>query len=226
MRVGSGRVRGAPSVCSCCAGVPGKETTQPARSAAAPRSSRVSATTCCTCGVEWGCGCSMGYVRLQPDHERLHLWCGCRRLQNRRLRPGPRGRTAAFQWYPSGELSGEATARRLVPSAWRSQRVGGPAPGGWSSELLHHQEAASRKLRHGCVHQGVQLRPGSYSIARLGSGTISSLLKWWLDGDGSGGSGGGSVGRLDVARWPAQQPATLVDCGYERAAEECGLVVR
>ena len=44
-------------------------------------------------------------------------------------------------------------------------------------------------------------------------------------GDGSGGIGGGSVGRLDVARRPAQQPAALVDCGYERAAEECGLVV-
>ena len=64
---------------------------------------------------------------------------------------------------------------------------------------MHHQlEAASRKLRHGCIHQGVQLRPGSCSIAGLVSGIISSLLKRWLDGDGSGGSAGSSVS-LDVA---------------------------
>ena len=47
----------------------------------------------------------MGYVRLQPGHDLPHLWCGCRRLQNRWLRPGPRGRTTASHW----ELSGSAT---------------------------------------------------------------------------------------------------------------------
>jgi hypothetical protein len=64
----------------------------------------------------------MGYVRLQPGHDLPHLWCGCRRLQNRWLRPGPRGRTTASHW----ELSGSATRPECVAQPAASPRRAGP----------------------------------------------------------------------------------------------------